>query len=102
MNLLGLTSVQAMYFFYHSVAAITHPLASDQRIPFHQHNRAAADKPSKEQIQAMVDKLNALGWNAGIRTSSKSIDFDAWWHLTPSTAPATNVRQLIENYRFDV
>ena len=46
---------------------------------------AAANRPPKEQVQAIVDILNALGWNAGIRRPTKSLDPNAWWHLTPST-----------------
>lgn len=62
---------------------------------------AAADTPSKEQVQAIVDILNALGWNAGIRRPTKSLDPNAWWHSTPSTDRATIFRQLIENYQLD-
>jgi len=61
----------------------------------------AADKPTKEQIQAIVDMLNALGWNAGIRKPSKSLDPNAWWYSTPSTDRATIFRHLIENYQSD-
>jgi hypothetical protein len=49
----------------------------------------------------MVDRLNALGWNAGIRTPSQSLDPNAWRRLTPSTARSTIVRQLIKNYQSD-
>ena len=62
---------------------------------------AAANKPSKEQIQAIVDILNALGWNAGIRRPTKSLDPNAWWHATPSTDRANIFRQLITNYQSD-
>ena len=62
---------------------------------------AAANTPSKEQVQAIVDILNALGWNAGIRRPTKSLDPNAWWHSTPSTDRATIFRQLIENYQLD-
>jgi hypothetical protein len=62
---------------------------------------AAADTPSKEQIQAIVDILNALGWNAGIRRPTKSLDPNAWWHLVPSTDRANVFRQLIENCQSD-
>jgi len=56
---------------------------------------AAANRPSKEQIQAIVDKLNALGWNAGIRRPTESLDPSAWWNLTPSTDRASIFRRLI-------
>jgi hypothetical protein len=62
---------------------------------------AAADKPSKEQVQAVVDILNAFGWNAGIRRPTKSLDPNAWWHSTPSTDRATVFRQLIQKYQTD-
>lgn len=58
----------------------------------------AANRPSKEQVQAILDILNALGWNAGIRRPTKSLDTNARWHLTPSTDWATIFRQLIEIY----
>jgi hypothetical protein len=51
---------------------------------------AAANKPSKEQIQAIVDILNDLGWNAGIRRPTKSLDPNAWWHATPQRIEQTS------------
>lgn len=62
---------------------------------------AAANKPSKEQIRAIVDILNALGRNAGIRRSTKSLDPNAWWHATRSTDRANIFRQPIANYQSD-
>jgi len=62
---------------------------------------AASDKPSKEQVQAIVDILNALGWNAGIRRPTKSLDPDAWWHLMPSSDRAKVFRELVEKYQTD-
>jgi hypothetical protein len=62
---------------------------------------AASDRPSKEQIQAIVDILNALGWNAGIRSPSKSLDPDAWWHSTPSTDRAAIYQELLERHQTD-
>jgi len=62
---------------------------------------AAADKPSNQQIQAIVDMLNALGWNAGIRRPTKSLDPNAWWNATLSTDRANIFRQLIANYQSD-
>lgn len=35
-----------------------------------------ADKPTPNQIKALSDVFNALGWNAGLRRPTKSLD----WH----------------------
>jgi hypothetical protein len=47
----------------------------------------AGDKPSKQQVQALTDILNALGWNGGIRSPTKSLSAHAWWNLSPDAAP---------------
>lgn len=62
---------------------------------------SAADRPTKIQIQALVDILNGLGWNAGIRRATKSLDPDAWWHSTPSTDRSQVFRTLSEMYQTD-
>ena len=60
-----------------------------------------SDKPSAEQVQATVDILNALGWNAGLRRPTKSLDPDAWWHALPSTDRSNIFRGLSEKYQTD-
>lgn len=45
-----------------------------------------AEKPSKQQIQVLTDILNALGWNSGLRTATKSLAEDAWWNDTLNQA----------------
>lgn len=62
---------------------------------------AASDRPSKQQVQAIIDILNALGWNAGIRRPSKSLDPDAWWHSTPSSDRAAIYQELLERHQTD-
>jgi hypothetical protein len=62
---------------------------------------ASSDKPSKQQIQAVVDILNALGWNSGIRRPTKSLDPDAWWHAAPSSDRSGIFQILSERYQTD-
>ena len=64
-------------------------------------NGQAADQPTRVQIQAIVDILNGLGWNPGIRSPTKSLDPDAWWHLTPSSDRSDIFRQLSARYHTD-
>ena len=45
------------------------------------------DHPSKQQLQALTDVLNALGWNAGFRKPTKSLSPTAWWSATQDMAP---------------
>jgi hypothetical protein len=47
----------------------------------------AGDKPSKQQIQALTDILNALGWYGGLRSPTKSLRPNAWWNMSPPAAP---------------
>ena len=37
-------------------------------------------RPSGIQVKALTDVMNGLGWNAGIRKPSKSLDPNAWWY----------------------
>jgi hypothetical protein len=60
----------------------------------------AGDKPSKQQVQALTDILNALGWNGGIRSPTKSLAAHAWWNLSPDAAP-TLFNNLSEIYQTD-
>lgn len=43
---------------------------------FHGYN---SDKATKAQIQALTDVLNAIGWNSGLRSPTKSLAPNAWW-----------------------
>jgi predicted component of type VI protein secretion system len=61
----------------------------------------AADAPSKAQIQALIDILNGLGWNGGIRSPTKSLDPNAWWHCTPSTDRSAIFQELSKRYQSD-
>jgi len=45
-------------------------------------------KPSKLQLQALVDVFNSLGWNPGLRTATKSLNPDAWWNAAMGQASA--------------
>lgn len=62
---------------------------------------AAADRPTKMQIQALVDILNGLGWNGGIRRPTKSWDPEAWWHSTQSTTQSNIFHSLGERCQTD-
>lgn len=37
-------------------------------------------KPTLYQIKALTDVLNAVGWNGGLRSPSKSLNPAAWWN----------------------
>ena len=56
--------------------------------------------PSPAQIQALTDVFNALGWNSGLRSASKSMAADAWWNLSPTSAP-TMFNTLSQRYQTD-
>jgi hypothetical protein len=60
----------------------------------------AGDKPSKQQIQALTDILNALGWNGGFRSPTKSLKANAWWNMAPTAVP-TLFNVLSEIYQTD-
>ncbi|GFZ50325.1 hypothetical protein JCM24511_08082 [Saitozyma sp. JCM 24511] len=60
----------------------------------------AGDKPSKQQVQTLTDILNALGWNGGIRSPTKSLAAHAWWNLSPDAAP-TLFNNFSEIYQTD-
>lgn len=54
---------------------------------------AAGKTSSKELDHAIVEILNALGWNAVIgQRPTNSPDTNAWWRLTPSTDRVTIFR----------
>ena len=57
-------------------------------------------KPSRQQIQALTDVFNALGWKNGLRTATKSLAADAWWNSSPTSAP-TLFSNLIQHYQTD-
>jgi hypothetical protein len=60
----------------------------------------AGDKPSKQQVQALTDILNALGWNSGLRSPTKSLAASAWWNRSPTAVP-TLFNVLSKNYQTD-
>lgn len=47
-----------------------------------------ADRPTRVQIQALTDVLNALGWHGGLRRPTKSLNPSAWWNLEPPAGPS--------------
>lgn len=57
-------------------------------------------KPTRQQIQALTDVFNALGWNNGLRTATKSLAADAWWNSSPTSAP-TLFGSLSQHYQTD-
>jgi hypothetical protein len=57
----------------------------------------AGDRPSKRQVQALTDILNALGWNGGM---TKSLATNAWWNMSP-TAVLTLFNILSKIYQTD-
>ena len=62
-----------------------HQQADQARI----YSGAANYRPSKQQIRALTDVLNALGWNLGLRAPTKSLEQEAWWNMSPTSAPTT-------------
>jgi hypothetical protein len=52
-------------------------------------NGRSGDKPTKRQIQTLIDVLNAVGWNTGLRTATKSAAEDAWWNETITEVSST-------------
>jgi hypothetical protein len=59
----------------------------------------AGDRPSKQQVQALTDILNALGWYGGIRSPTKSLAVSAW-NMSPTAVP-TLFNILSEIYQTD-
>ena len=64
-------------------------------------NGPSNNAPTKEQIQALTDVLNALGWNSGLRKPSKSLAADAWWNLSPAAAPSL-FNRLSDRYQTNI
>ena len=56
------------------------------------------NRPSKQQIQTLIDILNALGWNMGLRAPTKSLEPEAWWNMSPTSA-ATIFNKLSDRYQ---
>jgi hypothetical protein len=65
---------------------------------FHGHD---SDRPSKQQIQALTDILNALGWNSGLRRPTKSLDQAAWWNAQPGDLDEDLFQVLSRRYQSD-
>lgn len=70
-----------------------HSRAEDKKI----FRGAGGAKPTKEQIKAWADMYSALGFNAGYRTATKSLEPMAWWCSGPRSAP-TLYGRLCERY----
>jgi hypothetical protein len=60
----------------------------------------AGDRPTRQQLQALTDILNALGWNGGLRSPTKSLAANAWWNMSPTAVP-TLFNILSEIYQTD-
>lgn len=60
-----------------------------------------SDRPTKAQIQALTDILNGLGWNSGLRSPTKSLNPEAWWHSTPSSDRSAIFQHLTTTYQSD-
>jgi len=60
----------------------------------------APGKPSRVQLQALTDILNGWGWNAGLRSTTKSHVQTAWWNETQAW-PATVFHTLSTRYQSD-
>ncbi|GFZ50315.1 hypothetical protein JCM24511_08071 [Saitozyma sp. JCM 24511] len=60
----------------------------------------AGDKPSKQQVQALTDILNTLGWNGGLHSPTKSQAAYTWWNTSAAAAP-TLFNILSEIYQTD-
>ncbi|GFZ43054.1 hypothetical protein JCM24511_00772 [Saitozyma sp. JCM 24511] len=61
--------------------------------------RQAIGHPSNK-VQALTDILNALGWNSGLRSPTKSLAANAWWHMATTAVP-TLFNILSEIYQTD-
>lgn len=59
------------------------------------------DKPTKLQLQALTDIMNALGWNSGLRRPTKSLDKTAWWNEQPGNTESDLFQQLGGDYQTD-
>lgn len=55
----------------------------------HVFSGAASMDRTATHVQVLTDVLNAIGWNNGLRTSTKALDQDAWWLSTADPGPMT-------------
>jgi hypothetical protein len=60
-----------------------------------------SDQPSKRQIQALTDILNALGWNSGLRRPTRSLDRTAWWNEGPGDLGQDLFQVISRQYQTD-
>jgi len=58
-------------------------------------------KPSKHQLKLLTDILNAVGWNNGLRSPSKSLEPKAWWKHDDAETNPTFYQSLLEVCRND-
>lgn len=59
------------------------------------------DRPSKVQIQALTDIMNALGWNSGLRRPTRSLSNNAWWNQQPGNLDQDLFQVLSRLYQTD-
>lgn len=53
-------------------------------------------RPSSQQLRVLTDILNAVGWNNGLRSPSKSLEAKAWWNQDSSRTDTTLYQSLSE------
>lgn len=58
-------------------------------------------RPSGIQVKALTDVMNGLGWNAGIRKPSKSLDPNGWWCDNDHTNLPEIFQSLANNFHTD-
>ena len=58
-------------------------------------------RPSGLQVKALTDLMNGLGWNAGLRKPSKSMDPDAWWYKEDHENTPEIYQSLANNFHSD-
>jgi hypothetical protein len=53
-------------------------------------------RPTSQQLRVLTDILNAVGWNNGLRSPSKSLEPKAWWNHDNSRTDPTLYQSLCE------
>lgn len=53
-------------------------------------------KPTRQQLRVLTDILNAVGWNNGLRSPTKSLEPKAWWHQDGNRNDPTLYQSLCE------
>jgi hypothetical protein len=60
-----------------------------------------ANHPSRMQLQALTNILNALGWNNGLRNPTRTSDTAPWWNGVPSSGRMEIFDALSTQYQSD-